>query len=76
MFEQHVMMKNQNYGCIIGWCDCIAAISENVHFENFTAAPILLQMCPNLYYDRCELVVHVRIYFTKIDVALSEILAG
>jgi hypothetical protein len=29
-----------------------------------------------LYYGRCELIVHVKIYFTKIDVVLSEILAG
>jgi hypothetical protein len=47
MFEEHAMKKNQNYGCIIGGYDCIAAISETVHFENFTAAPILLQRCPN-----------------------------
>jgi len=21
MFQPHVMKKDQNYGCIIGWCD-------------------------------------------------------
>jgi hypothetical protein len=77
MFEQHVMKKNQNYGCIIGGCDCMAAISENSpflkisqqHQYSFNSAQIL-------YYGRCELIVHVKIYFTKIDVVLSEILAG
>ena len=32
MFQQHVMKKDQNYGCIIGWCDHISAISENSLF--------------------------------------------
>jgi len=63
-------------GVSLGGVTVLQQFLKTVHFENFTAAPILLQMCPNLYYGRCELVVDVRIYFTEIDVALSEILAG
>jgi hypothetical protein len=48
---------------------------KTAHFENFTAAPIMLQLHPNLYYGRCDILVHVKLYFKKIDVVLSEILA-
>jgi len=49
MFEQHVVKKDQNYGCIIGGWDCNLPISENSPFwkphSNTNTASIAPKIC-------------------------------
>jgi hypothetical protein len=55
-------------------------VCSNFRKQSILKSSQQYQYCFNgaqiLYYGRCELIVHVKIYFTKIDVVSSEILAG
>ena len=74
MFEWIFVKKNQGYGCIIEWCNCISAISEK---QSILKTPQYCQWCLCcillLYSSRYELVIHIKMCFIKICVVLSEI---
>ena len=77
MFGQHFTKKNQNYGCIVEWCECISAISEK---QPILKTPQHRQCCLDwvqiLYSGRYELVLPVKFCFVKICVVLSDILSS
>ena len=52
MFEQLFMKKNQDYGCIYEWCDCISATSEK---QSILKTPQLCKNCMEIAATYSEL---------------------
>jgi len=69
----------ENYGCIIGGVDGVTVFRQSPR-QSILKTSQQHQYCFHftqiLYYGKCEFVVHIKIYFRKIDILLSEILAG
>ena len=70
------MIKNQDYGCIIEWCDCISDILEK---QSIFKTPQYCEQCLHciqiLGKGKYELAIHIKICFIKIGVVFSEISA-